>query len=331
MNQFSALEFEPYPIEIEFPDIGAYSAGNSGVPYLYSFDSGIPGTHVMINSLTHGNEVCGAIAVKELIDLELRPRKGKLTLSFANVAAYQSFDPACPDQSRFVDQDLNRVWDPAVLDDLGLDSVELRRARELRPIIDTVDQLLDIHSMHERSGGLLLSGPLQKGVDFAHEVGLPENVIVDKGHAEGCRLRDYGSFANEIEMQNALLVECGQHWEARAVSTARACTARFLVQSGVIDQANLPAIWWQDNVPEPQTIRVTDAVVATSMAFRFSEDFRGLECFPSSGTVVGWNDGVEVKTPYDNCVLVMPSLRQLRPGVTVVRFGEIVAQNSPFQ
>ena len=28
-----------------------------------------------------------------------------------------------------------------------------------------------------------------------------------------------------------------------------------------------------------------------------------------------------IATPYDNCVLVMPSLRQLRPGVTVVRFA----------
>jgi hypothetical protein len=26
-------------------------------------------------------------------------------------------------------------------------------------------------------------------------------------------------------------------------------------------------------------------------------------------------------TPYDDCVVVMPSMRQLRPGVTVVRLG----------
>ena len=313
---------DSYPIEIDFPDISAYSAGNSGVPYLYRFNSGSPGPHVMINSLTHGNEVCGAIVVKELIDLGLHPRRGTLTLSFANVAAYQSFDPAKPDRSRFVDQDLNRVWASAVLDDLSLDSVELRRARELRPVIDTVDQLLDIHSMHERSEGLLLSGPLQKGIDFAHRVRLPGNVIVDKGHAEGCRLRDYGPFGDKKQTQNALLVECGQHWEKRAVLMARACTARFLTQSGVIDQADLPERWWQENAPQPCTIRITDAVVATSMNFRFTADFKGLECLPVAGTVVGWDGSKEIKTPYDNCVLVMPSLRQLQPGVTVVRFGE---------
>jgi hypothetical protein len=39
--------------------------------------------------------------------------------------------------------------------------------------------------------------------------------------------------------------------------------------------------------------------------------------------VIGWSNGEAVTTPYDNCMLVMPSLRQLRPGVTVVRLGKI--------
>ncbi|MGF6605561.1 hypothetical protein OKW45_000461 [Paraburkholderia sp. WSM4175] len=39
--------------------------------------------------------------------------------------------------------------------------------------------------------------------------------------------------------------------------------------------------------------------------------------------MIGWSNGEEVRTPYDNCMLVMPSLRQLRPGVTVVRLGRI--------
>jgi hypothetical protein len=41
----------------------------------------------------------------------------------------------------------------------------------------------------------------------------------------------------------------------------------------------------------------------------------------SAGTVIGDNDGEPVRTPYDQCVLVMPSVRQARAGVTVVRFA----------
>ena len=37
-----------------------------------------------------------------------------------------------------------------------------------------------------------------------------------------------------------------------------------------------------------------------------------------------WSNGEPVVTPYPDCVLVMPSLRQLRPGVTVVRLGRLV-------
>ena len=40
-----------------------------------------------------------------------------------------------------------------------------------------------------------------------------------------------------------------------------------------------------------------------------------------AGTVIGDNDGEPVATPYDDCVLVMPSTRQARTGVTVVRFA----------
>jgi hypothetical protein len=40
-----------------------------------------------------------------------------------------------------------------------------------------------------------------------------------------------------------------------------------------------------------------------------------------AGTVIGDNDGEPVATPYDDCVLVMPSTRQARAGVTVVRYA----------
>ncbi len=99
-----------YPIEVNFPDIRPYAQGNTGIPYVFTFDSGVPGPHVMINALAHGNEVCGAIAAKGLLDLGVLPRKGKLTVAFANVDAYHRFAPENPDASRFVDQDFNRVW-----------------------------------------------------------------------------------------------------------------------------------------------------------------------------------------------------------------------------
>lgn len=314
---------DAYPIEVEFPNIAEHALGNTGVAYVHTFDSGVAGPHVMINALTHGNEVCGAIVVHELLRAQLRPRRGKLTLSFANVKAFARFDPAMPDKARFVDQDFNRVWTAAKLDDLATTSSELDRARAMRPVIDTVDLLLDLHSMHEKSLPLIVAGPLKKGTDLAVNLGTPATVICDEGHPEGRRMRDYEGFGDEASPKNALLIECGQHWEKNAVIVAHDCTARFLLLSGIVEAGDLPAGWIVPLPDEMRVVRVTEPVVAKSMDFRFAGPYTGLEVFDKAGTVIGWSDGQPVATPYDDCMLVMPSLRQLRPGVTVVRLGRI--------
>lgn len=190
-------------------------------------------------------------------------------------------------------------------------------------MIDTVDLLLDLHSMHEKSRPLIVSGPLDKGIALAKALGAPADIIVDEGHPEGRRMRDYADFGDPASARNALLVECGQHWEVAAVDVARDCTARFLLHAGIVEEADLPAGWLRPLPAAQRVVRVTEPVVAASMDFRFAGPYTGLETFDRAGTVIGWRDGEPVTTPYDHCVLVMPSLRQLRPGVTVVRLGRL--------
>lgn len=313
-------DLAPYPIEVAFPDLARWQSGNTGIDYVHSFDSGIAGPHVLVCALTHGNEVCGAIALDELLAREVRPVRGKLTVCFANVTAYQRFDPAKPDAARFVDEDFNRVWSAEKLVSEQA-THELRRARELRPLIDSADFLLDLHSMHESCDPLLLSGPLGKGITFAKQLGYPAHIIVDAGHVQGKRLRDYADFGEAASPKNALLVECGQHWEAHAAAVAKQVTAKFLQTLGCIDQSLL-GDWITQPIGEQQVVRVTDAVVAHSMDFKFCAEYCGLEVIPQTGTLIATDGANEVRTPYDDCVLIMPSLRQLAPGVTVVRFGQ---------
>lgn len=139
-------------------------------------------------------------------------------------------------------------------------------------------------------------------------------------------MRDYEGFGDTGSPKNALLIECGQHWEKRAVAVARDCAARFLILSGVIDEADLPPGWLAPLPRRMTVVQVTQPVVAKNMDFRFAGDYTGLETFAKAGTVIGWSDGEAVVTPYDDCMLVMPSLRQLRPGVTVVRLGRVEAR-----
>ncbi|MFT3822086.1 MAG: succinylglutamate desuccinylase/aspartoacylase family protein [Rubrivivax sp.] len=311
----------PVPLEILPPDISAFKRGNRGVDYVHVLDSGRPGPRVMVQALTHGNEICGAWALKWLLDEQrFVPQRGCLTLAFANVEAFERFDAAAPHRSRFVDEDLNRVWDDAVL--LGpRDSAELRRARALRPFVDEAELLLDIHSMSEPCRPLMVCGTVDKNADYARRLGVPADLLIDTGHPSGLRMVERGAFSDPASPKRALLIECGQHWTADSREVAIDTLVRFLALTGMAD-----AEWagQRQRVPTParqRLVRVTEAVVARSPAFRFLVPVQGLGLVPKAGTPIAC-DGDQVWTaPYDDTVLVMPSADQARPGNTQVRLG----------
>jgi predicted deacylase len=310
-----------YRVDLVPPDIAPYRAGNTGIEYVTAFDSARPGPHVVVTALTHGNEICGAIALDHLFRSGLRPARGRLTLCFANVAAYRTFDRANPNAARYVDEDFNRLWDAATLAGPRR-STELSRARILRPLFESADFLLDIHSMQHGTAPLMLVGLVAKSETLARKVGVPALLVRDAGHPAGRRLRDYGAFADPAAPATALLVECGQHWERPAAAVAIATTRRFLAATDILAAADAAEIL-AEPAPPQRTIAVTDAVVIQSEHFAFADDYRGLETIAKAGTVIGRDGGRDIRTPYDDCVLIMPS-RRLGPGQTAVRLGRYV-------
>jgi predicted deacylase len=313
-----------YKVELTAPDLEPYRAGNTGIEYVATIESGKAGPHVLVTALTHGNEICGAIALDRLFRAGLRPRHGKLTLAFDNIAAYRNFNPRYPGASRYVDEDFNRLWDAATLDG-PRQSVELARARQLRPIVDAADFLLDIHSMQYATAPLMLAGTLPRSRALAQRVGIPELIVCDAGHAAGRRMRDYGGFGDPASAKTALLIECGQHWEQASAATATDVMLRFLIATGTLSRDDAAPLAGPDfDSPPPQrVIEVTEAVTISGNGFEFAGDFRGLEILTPKGTLIGRDDGREVRTPYDDCVLIMPS-RRLARGQTAVRLGRFV-------
>ena len=313
---------EVYPVELRAPDISPWRAGNTGIPYFTTLESGQPGPHAMVLAVTHGNELCGALAVAALFETGFRPARGRVTLGFANVAAFERFDPAEPGVSRYVDEDFNRVWDAATLDGPRR-SVELARARAMRPLIDTVDYLLDIHSMQHATDPLMLAGMLPRSTELARRLGVPRLIVQDAGHTAGRRLRDYAGFGDPAAAPAALLVECGQHWERSSEAVAWETSLRFLDALDLMP-ADYRARHLTMAAPPPQrVIEVTDAITITSDRFHFVRDFRGQEVIAEAGSLLGTDDGREIRTPYPDCVLIMPSRRLVR-GQTAVRLGRFV-------
>jgi predicted deacylase len=301
-----------YPIEIDPPEIERYRRGNAGVDFVHVLDSGKPGPSVMIQALTHGNEFCGAIAVKKLLDEKPGISKGKLTLAFANVAAFARFDRDDPDRARYIDEDYNRVWGDDVL--LGTrDSAELRRARELRPFVDAADLLLDLHSMHEPCRPIMVCAKSEKSVALARRMGAPADLLLDTGHPAGLRMMERGAFSDPASPRAAVLIECGQHWAKSSVDVAIDTCNRFLSVTGLLER--------RFSSVNQKVIRVTEPVVAKTMGFRFASPWKGLEVVKKAGSLVATDDGKEWRTPYDDCIMVMPSVRHLKPGTTMVRLG----------
>ncbi|SFJ95582.1 Succinylglutamate desuccinylase [Pseudovibrio ascidiaceicola] len=317
------IESTAYPIEIDFPDILPYKVGNTGVDWITTFDSGTAGPHVMISALVHGNEPCGAVALDWLFKQEVRPVQGKLSFAFMNVAAYNSFDRNDPTASRYLDQDFNRVWQNCSLNGPEV-TRELERAREVRPVVETVDYLLDLHSMQHKNAPLMLAGDQEKGRALAKQVADPEWIICDSGHAEGKRLRDYDGFGEPTSPKAALLLEAGQHWEAAAGPRAIAASIRFLRATECVSADFGEAFLAEQPPLVPQkTIEIVAPVTVQNESFRFSEDYLGMEVIAEKGTVIAMDGDTPVTTPHDNCVLIMPS-RRLLVGKTAVRLGKLL-------
>jgi hypothetical protein len=101
---------------------------------------------------------------------------------------------------------------------------------------------------------------------------------------------------------------------------------RFLIALGSLTREDVQALAGPDfdARPRQRTIKVTEAITITGNNFEFVRDFRGLEVLTPKGTLIGRDNGREVRTPYDDCVLIMPS-RRLAKGQTAVRLGRYIA------
>ena len=303
-----------FDVRLTPPDIAPWIPGNIGLPGFTVLRGILPGPHLALIALMHGNEIAGAILLDRLLREQIRPLRGTLTLGFANLAAFARFDPAQPTASRFVDEDLNRVWDTDVLDG-SRDTCETERARAMRKHLDTVDVLLDLHSMLWPSDPLMLCGATAKGRAMAVAIGAPDLIVADEGHVSGKRLIDYGRFADPTHPAAANLVEAGQHWQPATVAMSERVAMSLLQQHAMV-----PATSAEAAAGAPRVATVSHAITAATSSFAFVQVFRGGDVIERRNTLIAMDGTTEIRTPYDNCLLVMPSLRPSR-GHTAVRLA----------
>jgi predicted deacylase len=166
------------------------------------------------------------------------------------------------------------------------------------------------------SDPLTLSGTSAKGRALALAMGVPALVVADRGHQTGPRLIDYPRFSSDATTAAAVLVEAGQHWQPGTIAVMQAAIDGVLGHTGLVPGPT-PAASGQ------RCAEVTMAVTASTSGFAFVQPFRGGEVVPARNTLIALDGETEIRTPHDDCLLIMPSLRASR-GHTAVRLARFV-------
>ncbi len=287
-------------LEVLPRDLQAYRKGNTGIDYVHHFESGRSGPHVLINALTHGNEFCGMSAVTDLLDSGVRPKIGSLTLCFSNVAAYESFDPVRPFESRQLVHNFNRIWSEDLLNSAEV-SPELIRARELRPVFSQADHLLDLHSTAQDVEPFWVYLSFERNAAAACAIGRPSvHMVMPQGLGSGVPIIQHGRFADPRGQGCAMVAECGQHFLQNSSNLAIKVARGFLARFGLTD-------------PDPSAVPPVQRrfeLLATLMVktpqFRFTGPYVGFEKFAKDALIATDGDD-EIRAPCEDCTILMPT------------------------
>ena len=291
----------PPVLEVLPRDLSAYRQGNVGIDYVHRFESGKPGPHVLINALTHGNEICGMVAATHLLDTSVRPRIGTLTISFANVAAYESFDESRPYESRQLVHNLNRIWSAAELDGTE-QSPELDRARAMRPAVAAADHILDIHSTSQYVQPFWVYPAYPRNAEVALAIGRPPvHLVMPSGLGSGTPLIQHGRHGQADGGGVALVVECGQHFLQSSADVATAVAVDFLAHFGLIEApAERPTAALQ------RRYELLETCMVRTPDFQFTRPLQGFESF-AKGELIATDGPHEIRALCDDCTIMMPT------------------------
>lgn len=298
----------------------------------HTFHGLAPGPKLLVLGAVHGNEVCGAKAITQLLQEintgQLAIERGTVTfVPITNPLAYQL-------KQRTGDRNLNRNMAPSAIPQ----DFEDRIANVLCPLLDTHDVLLDLHSFHTGGAPFVMIGPqnnsgalepfsqAEQEMQLALCTGAPR--IVEgwlDTYARGVQRRAaapapagaaraqtlvtnpnyYGVGTTEYMRSRGgygVTLECGQHDDPQGVQVARHAILQTLA---LLDMAALPL---EPLTTEREILRLVDVTDREHAGDSFTREWRSFDAV-KSGEVIGTRySGAEVEAPHDGFV-VFPNPR----------------------
>ncbi len=283
------------------------------------FAATTPGTRLIVTGAVHGNETCGTLAIRRVIDdIEqgrLRIVRGAVTfVPVTNPLAYQR-------GRREGERNLNRKLAPSAQPREFEDHV----ANWLCPLLAAHDGLLDLHSFHTGTEPFVLvgppnnAGPLEAFNHAAREEGVALRLgvrrIVDgwlSTYAAGVEQRrawqagqgqvapdlhaDYGVGTTEYMRRTggwALTLECGQHADPRSPEVGYRAIVNTLAHLQLVEAPEPSAA---DDVEALRLFRVVDRHHAEDQFSRAWTSFDAVR----AGELIGTrHDGTPLRAESD--------------------------------
>lgn len=260
-----------------------------------------PGKRLLVLGGVHGNEPCGTLAIRRLIE---EFRSGKCALQSGSLTLV----PSCNAQAallnrRYVDRNLNR----AVMRRPVPACHEHQLMNFLCPLLEECDVLLDIHSYTAGGAPFAIGGPDSHKAREEEMVGLMgidtivhdiERAYVECGKAKaGEPIACTADYAR-AHGATAVSIECAQHEDPKGPEIAYRAIQGAMAFAGVAAPDALE--------PAPQLTRVS----MRHVRFRepgdaFSRPWRHMDKL-HAGDVIGTSqDGEPRLAPFD-CFIVMP-------------------------
>ncbi len=273
--------------------IGAHRTAGGGervTPCLYlvknlmmditTYKSRYPGKKLVIMGGVHGDETCGAQAIRALAP-QLNITAGQVTFIIGNPKALK-------ENKRFIDSDLNRTFFYSHKKNEKYKGYEYRRAQEILPYLRECDALLDIHSMnHPQAVGFVICEPQS----FSIAARLPFSIR--SSGWDNIHTGSADAFVN-ASGGNGLCIECGYKNDPQTVVRAKEAVRNFLKIFGAV-KGEMPR-------KNPQQWISVEERYLTKKNFTLARSFANFEKIRKR-TYIGTDGGQRIYTKKDCRIL----------------------------
>jgi len=223
--------------------------------HIMSYGGERDGPSLIVLAGIHGNEPAGIHAlslVKKMLEVE--PITNPNFTFFGEIIGLIGNQAACDAGLRFIDQDLNRIWDPTLFHALQntLQEKWSSEEREFMELITTIKQyiserqpqklyILDLHTTSSDGGIFAIPNGDPESVDIASKLYTPVILDIVKG-IEGTTLHFFtrNTFADLDTV--ALTFEGGQHEDPISVNRCIAAIVNCLRSIGCVSSEDVENI-----------------------------------------------------------------------------------------